>query len=95
MAPPPTTAGTRRPRTSPSTDVRGKEWRLHGVGRTTFPLQAWPDIVFFNALMEWTDQDGRTGPGEVMDFYGIADLSDLQAKRGMGPLVIICHIEVN
>ena len=56
-----------------------------GVGRTTFPLQAWPDIVFFNALMDWTDGEGRRAVGEVMDFYGVADLTDLQAKRGMGP----------
>jgi hypothetical protein len=67
------------------TDVRGTEWLLRGVGRTTFPLQAWPDIVFFNALMDWTTGDGRQAVGEVMDFYGVADLTDLQAKRGMGP----------
>lgn len=67
------------------TDIRGKEWRLRGTGRTTFPLQAWPDIVFFNALMDWTDQDGNTGVGETMDFYAVADLTDEQAKRGMGP----------
>jgi hypothetical protein len=67
------------------TDVRGKEYRLRGTGRTTFPLHAWPNIMFFNALMDWTDQDGNTAVGETMDFYGIADLTDQQAKRGMGP----------
>lgn len=67
------------------TDIRGKAWTLHGSGRTTFPLQAWPDIIFFQALMDWTDQDGRTGAGETMDFYAIADLTDQQAVRGMGP----------
>jgi hypothetical protein len=67
------------------TDVRGRQWQLRGVGRTTFPLQAWPDIVFFNALMDWTDGEGSQAVGEVMDFYAVADLTDQQAKRGMGP----------
>jgi hypothetical protein len=67
------------------TDRRGTEWRLRGQARTSFPLQAWPDIVFFNALMDWTGQDGRTGVGECMDFYSVCDLTDQQAKRGMGP----------
>lgn len=67
------------------TDRRGKEWRLEGRARTSFPLQAWPDIVFFNALMDWTEAGGRTAVGEVMDFYAVCDLTDHQAKRGMGP----------
>ncbi|MGQ0844729.1 MAG: DUF7064 domain-containing protein [Sporichthyaceae bacterium] len=67
------------------TDGRGRQWNLRGVGRTAFPLQAWPDIVFFQALMDWTVDGGRAGAGETMDFYAVADLTDEQAKRGQGP----------
>lgn len=67
------------------TDRRGREYRLTGRARTSFPLHAWPDIVFFNALTVWTDQDGNAAVGEAMDFYTVCDLTDQQPKRGMGP----------
>ena len=30
-----------------------REWHLEGAAQTTFPWQAWPDVVGFNVLHEW------------------------------------------
>jgi hypothetical protein len=66
-------------------DVRGRTWSLRGQALTSFPLAAWPDIMFFDGLLEWEDQDGRRGLGETMDFLAVASLTDEQARRGQGP----------
>ena len=50
-------------------------WNLRGTALTSFPWQAWPNVVGFNALMRWEDQEGRTGMGETQDFLGLETLT--------------------
>jgi hypothetical protein len=57
-------------------DRLDREWHLEGAAQTTFPWQAWPDVVGFNVLHEWRS-DGRTGLGEAMDFLGMSQITAL------------------
>ena len=57
------------------TDKRDRTWSLRGQALTAFPWQAWPNVVGFNALMRWEDQEGRTGMGETQDFLGLETLT--------------------
>jgi len=57
------------------TDKRDRSWSLRGQALTAFPWQAWPNVVGFNALLRWEDQDGRTGMGETQDFLGLETLT--------------------
>ena len=56
------------------TDKRDRTWNFRGTALTAFPWQAWPNVVGFNALMRWEDQEGRTGMGETQDFLGLETL---------------------
>jgi hypothetical protein len=62
-------------------DRLDREWHLEGTAQTTFPWQAWPDVVGFNVLHEWRC-DGRTGLGEAMDFLGMSQITALY--NGLG-----------
>lgn len=75
------------PRCVPASAVDGlaRLWTFTGRAVNSFPLQAWPDIVFFDALMRWDDGTGQVGYGETMDFFAVCDLTDEQAARGPGP----------
>jgi hypothetical protein len=57
------------------TDRRDRTWNFRGQALTAFPWQAWPNVVGFNALMRWEDQNGRTGMGETQDFLGLETLT--------------------
>ena len=61
-------------------DARDRSWVFQGKALTAFPWQAWPNVVGFNALMQWEDQDGREGLGETQDFFGVQSLTSL-ARR--------------
>ena len=61
-------------------DRIGRKYRFSGTGLTTFPWQAWPGVIGFNALMDWQDQDGRTGKGETQDFLGLSTVTALGAE---------------
>ena len=58
-------------------DIRGRQFTLHGTALTSFPWQAWPGVIGFNALMRWVDQDGQTGLGESQDFLGLSTVTSL------------------
>lgn len=62
-------------------DRLDREWRLEGAAQTTFPWQAWPDVVGFNVLHEWRC-DGRTGLGEAIDFLGMSQITALYNDLG-------------
>lgn len=62
------------------TDATGREWELHGIGRTAFPWQAGPGTVGFNVLAEWRCGD-RHGWGEVQDFIGPRKLCEIYSGR--------------
>lgn len=66
------------------TDERGKVWTFDGVACTGYPWQSHPNVVGFNALMNWTDQDGRTGKGETQDFLGLQTLNRLSGGLAAG-----------
>jgi hypothetical protein len=59
------------------TDSRDKTHTFRGEATTSFPWHAWPNVVGFNALMKWTDGEGRTGWGETQDFLGMGTLCEL------------------
>jgi hypothetical protein len=61
------------------TDQHDRHWSLRGVALTAFPWQSHPNVVGFNALMRWVDQDGHTGLGETQDFFGLQTLNVLAA----------------
>ncbi len=58
-------------------DESDKRYSLRGVAVTSFPWQAWPGVVGFNALMDWVDQEGNEGKGETQDFMGVSTLTSL------------------
>lgn len=60
------------------TDADGRDYTLAGRAMTTFPWQCWPNMVSFNSLCEW-QMDGRTGHGEVQDFFELPQLNALNA----------------
>lgn len=60
------------------TDIRDKTWTLSGLAHSSFPWQAWPNVVGFTALMRWELEDGRVGMGEVEDFLGLETLTALK-----------------
>jgi hypothetical protein len=60
------------------TDSRDREWRLQGRALTTFPWFPWPNMVGFNVLAEW-ECAGRTGYGEIQDFFELPQLGALNA----------------
>lgn len=60
------------------TDRRGVTWEVEGEAQTTFPWLCWPDMVGFNVLHRWRSQAGD-GWGEVMDFYGMPQVTELYA----------------
>jgi hypothetical protein len=55
-------------------DRRDREWELEGAALTSFPWQAWPDVVGFNVLHEWRCGDA-VGLGEAMDFLGMSQIT--------------------
>ena len=57
------------------TDKADRTWTFRGEALTSFPWQAWPNVVGFNALMRWEDQTGRMGMGESQDFLGLSTLT--------------------
>lgn len=59
-------------------DARDRTWVLDGEAVTTFPWQAWPDVVGFNVLHRW-NVDGRVGWGEAMDFLSMEQITALYA----------------
>jgi len=61
-------------------DRIGRRYSFNGTGLTTFPWQAWPGVIGFNALMEWQDQDGKVGKGETQDFLGLSTVTALGAE---------------
>ena len=68
------------------TDRRDRTWSLRGQALTAFPWLAWPNVIGFNALMRWEDQDGRRAMGETQDFYGLQALTALGGpRRKTGP----------
>ncbi len=60
------------------TDSRDRVWRLRGRGLTTFPWFPWPNMVGFNVLATW-ECAGRTGYGEIQDFFELPQLNGLNA----------------
>ena len=60
------------------TDRTGRTFRFKGEALTSFPWEAWPNVVGFNALMRWEDENGGTGTGETQDFLGLQTLHGLQ-----------------
>jgi hypothetical protein len=60
-------------------DRLDRRWTLRGEALTAFPWQSHPNVVGFNALMHWVDQDGHEGLGETQDFYGLQTLNELSA----------------
>jgi hypothetical protein len=61
------------------TDSSGRVWRPEGRALTSFAWQCWPNMVSFNALCEWQLQ-GRTGHGEVQDFFELPQLNALNSE---------------
>lgn len=61
-------------------DACDRSWVFQGKALTAFPWQAWPNVVGFNALMQWEDQDGREGLGETQDFFGVQSLTSLASR---------------
>jgi hypothetical protein len=59
------------------TDRTGRTFSFRGEALTSFPWQAWPNVVGFNALLHWEDGEGRTGLGETQDFLGLQTLTAL------------------
>lgn len=55
-------------------DDAGRSWSLRGVAKTSFPQSIWPDLMGFNALLEWRC-DGLTGAGQIYDCVGLYDLT--------------------
>ena len=62
------------------TDSRDRVWQVHGHGLTTFPWFPWPNMVGFNVLAGW-ECAGRTGYGEIQDFFELPQLNELRAVR--------------
>jgi hypothetical protein len=60
------------------TDSRDRVWELRGRGLTTFPWFPWPNMVGFNVLATW-ECAGRTGFGEIQDFFELPQLNGLNA----------------
>jgi hypothetical protein len=61
------------------TDGDGRDWDVHGEALTTFPWQAWPDVVGFDVLHRW-ELAGREAFGEAMDFYTMHHLGALHDR---------------
>lgn len=59
-------------------DRNDRSWLLTGAGLTSFPWQCWANMVGFNVLARW-DLDGRTGYGEIQDFFELPQLTRLNA----------------
>ncbi len=59
-------------------DAAGTRHTLEGASLTTFPWQCWPNMVAFNCLTRWQYR-GRTGYGEVQDFYELPQITALNA----------------
>jgi hypothetical protein len=58
------------------TDSRDRTWSLSGSSLTTFPWFPWPNMVGFNVLARW-ECAGRTGYGEIQDFFELPQLNAL------------------
>ena len=63
------------------TDINDREWRLNAEGLTSFPWQCWANMVSFNVLGRW-QMDGKTGYGEIQDFFELPQLTQLNAQQG-------------
>jgi hypothetical protein len=61
-------------------DRLDRRWTLHGTALTSFPWEAWPNVVGFNALMRWEEDGGQTGLGETQDFLGLQTLTELASS---------------
>jgi len=66
-------------------DSRGRDYVLSGQALTSFPWQCWPNMVAFNVLARW-QFEGRTGFGEVQDFFELPKLNRLNNPHGVDSL---------
>jgi hypothetical protein len=64
-------------------DRRDRVWELQGRGMTAFPWNAWPNVVGYNVLARW-ECEGRTGHGEIQDFFGVQTLCELAHPAAPG-----------
>lgn len=60
-------------------DRLDREFKLEGTAVTSFPWQAWPDVVGFNVLHEWRCGED-VGLGEAMDFLGMSQITRLHNR---------------
>jgi hypothetical protein len=60
-------------------DSLDREWTAEGTAATSFPWTAWPDVVGFDVLHDWTCGEQR-GLGEAMDFLGNAQLTSTYSR---------------
>ncbi|MFT4580843.1 MAG: hypothetical protein ACI915_003642 [Gammaproteobacteria bacterium] len=64
-------------------DGNGRNWSLKGTAKTSFPQTIWPDVIGFNALVDWRC-DGHAGFGQTYDCVGLYDLSAGNAWKAAG-----------
>ncbi|PZQ50713.1 MAG: hypothetical protein DI556_06235 [Rhodovulum sulfidophilum] len=70
------------------TDRADRVWKLRAEGLTSFPWQCWANMISFNVLGRW-EMNGRTGYGEIQDFFELPQLTRLNAFEATRVAVMV------